>query len=290
MTLKLVNDAEYTGSTRFPQYSNVKLEAIAAEGYEFSEWTVDLTGSENPQYLEMSCSKQVTANFLPLSTLASIGNFVWQDRNANGIQETGEPGINGVIVNLYDSADNLIEATVTSVVGFYSFTNLEPGSYYLEFIEYSGGYVFSPINQGNSDQVDSDVYLTGRTDIITLNNGETDWSWDAGMYKPTVMNYTIQLSPGLHLISLPLIPNETNPEVALSGVTFGTVYQYRHPDGPPPHPAGDWVWYINGGTPQTGFEWSDGIGYWISISPADTLVINGREVVSGENSPPSAYP
>jgi rhodanese-related sulfurtransferase len=283
----LVNDVEYTGSTRFPQYSNVKLEAIAGEGYEFSEWTGDLTGSENPEYLEMNCSKQVTANFLPLSASASIGNFVWEDKDADGVQDAGEYGINGVIVNLYDSVNNFIEATITSVVGFYSFTDLEPGSYYLEFIEYGGGYVFSPINQGNSDHVDSDVYLTGRTDIITLNHGETDWSWDVGMYKPTNINYTIQLSPGLNLFSLPLIPDVTNPLTALGGVTFGTVYQYRHPDGPPPHPAGDWAWYINGGTPQTGFEWSDGIGYWISISPADTLVINGRELVSGANSPPS---
>jgi hypothetical protein len=77
----------------------------------------------------------------------------------------------------------------------------------------------------------------------------------------------------------------TDPTVALSGINFGTVYQYRHPDGPAP---ANWVWYINGGAPQAGFEWGDGIGYWISMgSPADDLVINGQELASGMVLPPT---
>ena len=33
---------------------------------------------------------------------ASLGDFVWEDWNANGIQDEGEPGIGGVIVRLFD--------------------------------------------------------------------------------------------------------------------------------------------------------------------------------------------
>ncbi len=33
-------------------------------------------------------------------TPASIGNFVWDDLNGNGIQDAGEPGIDGVEVTL----------------------------------------------------------------------------------------------------------------------------------------------------------------------------------------------
>ncbi len=37
-----------------------------------------------------------------------IGNRVWNDANANGIQDPGELGINGVTVGLYDSSGNLV--------------------------------------------------------------------------------------------------------------------------------------------------------------------------------------
>jgi hypothetical protein len=34
--------------------------------------------------------------------LGEIGNFVWEDKNANGVQDAGENGINGVTVKLTD--------------------------------------------------------------------------------------------------------------------------------------------------------------------------------------------
>lgn len=35
---------------------------------------------------------------------AKLGNFVWQDGNNNGIQDTGELGVNNVVVELYNGA------------------------------------------------------------------------------------------------------------------------------------------------------------------------------------------
>ncbi|MBK7608862.1 MAG: hypothetical protein IPI18_17550 [Saprospiraceae bacterium] len=40
------------------------------------------------------------SNDLGLYAPAAIGNFVWHDLNANGIQDPGEPGISGVSVSL----------------------------------------------------------------------------------------------------------------------------------------------------------------------------------------------
>lgn len=37
---------------------------------------------------------------------ASLGDFVWDDRNGNGVQDTSEPGISGVIVSLEDASGN----------------------------------------------------------------------------------------------------------------------------------------------------------------------------------------
>ncbi len=64
----------------------------------------------------------------------SIGDFVWHDLNKNGIQDAGEPGINGVTVNLLDDGGNVIATTVTATGpggndGFYEFSGLCAGEY-----------------------------------------------------------------------------------------------------------------------------------------------------------------
>ena len=282
-----VNGIDYSVQLSFEQNTVVTLEAVPAEGYQFASWTGSLSGNTNPVELTMNCSKIVTANFLTLSNLNSIGNFVWKDIDADGIQDSGEVGIDGVTVKLYDLENNLVDTKITSGGGFYNFSDLEPGKYYLEFIDYSGNYVFSPANQGSNDRIDSDTDLTGRTNIVNLYNGKMDMTCDAGLYRPSTLTYTIRLSSGWNLISLPLIPDITDPTAAFAGVDFGTVYQYRHPDGPTPT---GWVWYVNGGTPQNGFKWGEETGYWISRgSPADNLVFDGEELNSNTILPINYY-
>jgi SdrD B-like domain/Ig-like domain CHU_C associated/PKD-like domain len=48
-----------------------------------------------------------------------IGNIVWNDANANGIQDAGEVGISGVIVELYDGATKVGTATTTATGNYY---------------------------------------------------------------------------------------------------------------------------------------------------------------------------
>src|SRR4029453_1102949 len=36
-------------------------------------------------------------------TPINIGNFVWQDVNFNGVQDNGEPGVGGVVVQLWNA-------------------------------------------------------------------------------------------------------------------------------------------------------------------------------------------
>src|SRR5262249_23664482 len=74
----------------------------------------------------------------------------WRDTNGNGLQEAGEPGINGVTVNLRDLlTNNIIATTVTApspinypylpyspaggTDGWYQFTGLCLGTYQVEF-------------------------------------------------------------------------------------------------------------------------------------------------------------
>ena len=114
-----------------------------------------------------------------------IGDFVWEDLDADGIQDVGENGIPGVTVHLLDASFAIIDTYTTMADGYYEFNNLDPGDYYVEFILPSG-YVFSPANQGIDDTKDSDANpSTGRTSLIHLVSGDgfVD-KWDCGMYSP----------------------------------------------------------------------------------------------------------
>jgi len=52
-----------------------------------------------------------------------IGNRVWNDLNANGIQDPNEPGIGGVTVQLYDASGALLDTVVTDVNGEWYFSS-----------------------------------------------------------------------------------------------------------------------------------------------------------------------
>ncbi len=115
---------------------------------------------------------------------AALGDTVWFDNDQDGIQDADEPGFPDVTVNLYDCADSTLLATmVTDADGFYFFGNLMPGDYFVEFIK-PEGYTFTLQDQGSDDAVDSDAdATTGRTICTNLESGETDLTWDAGLYR-----------------------------------------------------------------------------------------------------------
>ncbi|NQT51474.1 hypothetical protein HQ576_05460, partial [bacterium] len=63
--------------------------------------------------------------YLPEPEPASIGDLVWHDLNKDGIQDAGEPGIDGVTVTLYDAAGAVAGTTTTAGGGLYLFDDLE---------------------------------------------------------------------------------------------------------------------------------------------------------------------
>ena len=115
-------------------------------------------------------------------TKASLGNFVWLDANANGIQDAGEVGVSGVKVMLLNGAGTPVATTWTDANGFYSFTGLNPGEYSVNFSQFPTGYTATTQDAGGNDATDSDVNpATGSTIVTTLVAGENDPTWDLGL-------------------------------------------------------------------------------------------------------------
>ncbi len=117
--------------------------------------------------------------------VVSIGDRVWQDNNGNGLQDDGEPGVAGVSVHLLaNCTGSAIETQQTNATGNYLFTDLAPGNYCLQF-DKPAGYSFTGLNVGSNTAIDSDAdRTTGRTAVTTLTGGESDLTWDAGIYQP----------------------------------------------------------------------------------------------------------
>lgn len=146
--------------------------------------TYDLVGDlDHSATFSLSASQTRTDIDFGYTQQVTIGDFVWEDADADGRQDGGEPGIDGVTVTaFYEATDTIAATTVTAEGGAYSFT-LMPGTYYLVF-DTPAGFARTLANQGD-DASDSDaVPATGTTQDITLAGGASDLTIDAGFYQP----------------------------------------------------------------------------------------------------------
>lgn len=109
-----------------------------------------------------------------------IGDFVWHDVNANGIQDAGEPGIAGAVVNLRSPDNTIIHTDTTDAAGLYLFEGLCPGDYKVEVVPPAGA-VASPVLQGGNVTLDSNPNPT----LVTLAFDDSiDLTNDFGFYYP----------------------------------------------------------------------------------------------------------
>ena len=96
-----------------------------------------------------------------------VGNLVWSDLNNNGVVDVGEPGIPGVVVELYSSANVKIMDTTTDSDGYYLFTGQAPNSYYVKIPASN----FLPGGALENFPVSSSVVVTSDNQVDNDNNG-----------------------------------------------------------------------------------------------------------------------
>ncbi len=135
--------------------------------------------------------------------ISELGDLVWNDLNANGIQDAGEPGISGVTVNLYKcGVTDPITTTTTNANGNYMFVGLAPGDYQVGFVLPSG-YVFSPMDQGGDDEKDSDAdTATGMTACTNLGEREKLILHGMQVCIPRILSLTLRSILTIRMLTL----------------------------------------------------------------------------------------
>ncbi|RYF77329.1 MAG: hypothetical protein EOO39_04180, partial [Cytophagaceae bacterium] len=218
-----------------------------------------------------------------------IGNRVWFDDNRDGIQDAYEPGIDGVVLRLFDMSGGgtgtLVASTTTANGGLYVFNNgnvptglkfnqnyqilmdmAQLPSLDLSATTPAGGpkrnarratvtrdYYISPVNQGTavgSSTRDSDATVVGSDAVITLTTG----SFGENNYDYDLSVYSCPSVIGtLETLSV-CADAGTIPEIPVQGMTFSQVDDLR---------------FVYFSTPQSGTAMYEGGLVLGTFSPTD---------------------
>ncbi|AIY01162.1 hypothetical protein ART_1563 [Arthrobacter sp. PAMC 25486] len=149
----------------------------------------------------------------------SVGDFVWVDSNGDGRQDEGEPGIEGVVLDLFGpDGTTKIGTTTTDKDGKYTFENLpvlKDGESYTVTIDQEKsaealkGYV--PTKSGAGDREGDSSEWTAKSEGLT-NDGDRDPSLDFGfVLKATPIEPTTPVEPPVIEPTTPVVPPVTEP-------------------------------------------------------------------------------
>ena len=107
----------------------------------------------------------------------SIGNEVWDDLDADGVRDAGEPGLGAVKVDLV-LGGAVVGTRVTTSTGAYLFANLAPGSYEVRVDPDTLPAGYAATTAGAD---------AGNTQTTTLLSGASDLDVDFGYAAPATV-------------------------------------------------------------------------------------------------------
>jgi hypothetical protein len=159
---------------------------------------------------------------------ASVGDYVWNDLNTDGIQNTIEPGVSGILVTLYDATTNLpVGTAITDGNGKYLIGKIPVAtagtSFYIIFSNLPAGAQFT----GQTDNVTPGDATLG-SDANTATGRTSNFTLTAGQYLPTVDAgiKNIQVVP-VKIISFTAVPkgSQVNLQWIVSEQTNVATYE-----------------------------------------------------------------
>ncbi|MBC6128291.1 hypothetical protein HCA00_05750 [Listeria booriae] len=168
--------------------------------------TQGINGSDgNSSYFTISGGNAVTGyhfGFYPEQ--GAIQSFVYNDANGNGQKDSGEAGISGVHVALYNETGTKVADATTDSSGAYSFNAIKPGKYYAKAdipanYKYQSGTYFGSDGATNYFTVASEQTLRNELNLglASLNNSAisglvTDAATSTGLANIRVELHDVQ--------------------------------------------------------------------------------------------------
>jgi hypothetical protein len=172
--------------------------------------TATIDGNSCPD----GCNDDVDFGYKPYG-FGSIGDFVWEDLNGDGVQDDGEPSVTGpVTIWLYEDFDGdgiidpgedaLVSTTTTFIDGSYLFENLPAGNYLVDIdtedTDLPSGYELTTGNDPLSVTLsDRQEYMDADFGFAPIRIGDLIWmdSDGNGTFNPEsesgIANVTVEI-------------------------------------------------------------------------------------------------
>ncbi len=203
----------------------------------------------------------------------SIGDRIWLDQDGDGIQDAGEPGLEGVTVVL-EGDDGTVVTVTTGADGRYLFDHLPPGGY---DVTVTGGL---PATVANTGDPDGPAGTGDSTSRIVLGNGEDNLAQDFGYDADSVLGDFVWWDlnrDGIQDAGEPGIPGVTVTATGPNGIVLTTVtganggYTFTN------LPDGDWTVAVTSGVPAGFTATFDSDGGVDSTSDVTLVTSNLRQ-------------
>lgn len=176
----------------------------------------------------------------------SVGDTIWEDKNADGVQDAGETGLSGAVVTItgadgisavYDVNGKPVSSITTGADGKYQFTNLTPGTYSIN-VKPTAGYHLSPggadpdTNTSNADSNCKAIeggFQTLSFKLMSLDGkaGLANNSVDCGFYRSVGLGSRLWIdldNDGKQDTNEPGIPKATVTLVDATGKPVTDIY------------------------------------------------------------------
>jgi len=88
-------------------------------------------GLGTSQFISLAMGEDKNNCHIGIGAMGKLGDTAWLDENGNGLQDSGEKGLPGIQITLYQYGEKVAE-TITDGYGRYLFTGLFPGVYTVE--------------------------------------------------------------------------------------------------------------------------------------------------------------
>lgn len=120
---------------------------------------------------------------------AEISGTVWHDVNDNGVIESGEDRLGGVVIELFDKQGNKISETTTNAQGNYEFSELYPGEYIVRETQ-PFGFLDGQDSLGQIGGITVGE-MTNDEFSVKLNAGDQGVQYNFGELRPSSISGTV---------------------------------------------------------------------------------------------------